>query len=79
MITDALGLDADQQAKARDLFAAARQKAEASGDPDARRAAMREAMTQLEAILRPDQKAKFAELRAHMGGPGGGPGGGGAQ
>jgi multidrug efflux system membrane fusion protein len=72
MLTDALGLDADQQAKAREIFAAARAKAQASGDPDAYRTAMKEANTQLEAILRPEQKAKFVEMRAHMGGPPGG-------
>ena len=79
MLTDTLGLDADQQVKAKALFDAANQKAEASGDPDARHAAMHEAMTQLETILRPDQKARYAQMRAHMGGPGGGSGGGGAQ
>ncbi len=76
MLTDQLGLDADQQAKAAAIFAAARQKAEASDDPDARRAAMHEAMSQLGAILRPDQQAKLEALRAARGGGSGGPGGG---
>jgi len=71
-----LNLDPDQQAKQQAIFAAARAKAQASGDPDAYRGAMHDAMTQFEAILRPDQKAKLAELRAHLGGPGGGPQGG---
>jgi multidrug efflux system membrane fusion protein len=71
-----LNLDADQQAKQQAIFAAARAKAQASGDPDAYRGAMHEAMTQFEAILRPDQKAKLAQLRAQQGGPGGGSGGG---
>ena len=39
-------------------------------DPDARRQAMRQAygkaFDQLDAILRPDQKAKLAQLRAQM-------------
>ncbi len=76
---DDLGLDAGQQAKAAAIFAEARQKAVASGgDPDARRAIMHDAFTKLEAILRPDQKAKLDALRAQMrGGQGGGQGGGG--
>ncbi len=76
MIADQLNLDADQKAKAQGFFAAAREKAQASSDPDARRAAMREAMAQLETILRPDQKAKLAAMRSHMGG---GQGGGASQ
>ncbi len=80
-LTAALDLDAAQQAKAKAIFAAARDKAEASSDPDARHAAMQDAMTQFEAILRPDQKAKAAALRSHMGGGqgGGGQGGGAPQ
>ena len=78
MMADALNLDADQKAKAQGFFAAAREKAEASSDPDARRTAMKEAMGKLETILRPDQKAKLAELRAHMA-QGGGQGGGAQQ
>lgn len=59
-----LGLTPDQQAKAQEIFAAAREKALTSDDPDARRAAMRDAMTQVEAILTPQQKARLAAQRA---------------
>jgi multidrug efflux system membrane fusion protein len=76
MMTDQLGLDADQKAKARQIFTAARAKARASSDPDARRTAMHGAMTQLEAILTPDQKAKLEALRAAHAGGSAGPGGG---
>jgi membrane fusion protein, multidrug efflux system len=72
MMTEVLGLDAGQQAKAQAIFAEARQKAEASDDPDARQAARREAMAKLDAILRPDQKAKLQALRAQRGAQGGG-------
>ena len=83
MLAD-LNLDAQQQAKADVIFGEARQKAMASmgdgADPDARRnafrAAMGEAMGKLAPILRPDQKAKLAEIRARMAegrGQGGGP------
>ncbi len=77
MLTQQLGLDAGQQAKAQAIFAAARAKAEGSGDPDARRTAMREAMGQLDAILTPAQKARLQAIRAAR--EGGGAGGGGAQ
>jgi Spy/CpxP family protein refolding chaperone len=76
MMTDQLGLDADQKAKAQQIFTAARAKAQASSDPDARRTAMHGAMTQLEAILTPDQKAKLEALRAAHAGGSAGPGGG---
>jgi multidrug efflux system membrane fusion protein len=62
---DALGLDAAQQAQAKVIMAAARAN---PGDPDARRAAM----TKLQAILTPAQKAKFAAMRASHGGEGNG-------
>lgn len=68
-----LGLDAQQKAKADAIFAAARQQA--GDDPDARRQAMRQAMGQLEPILRPDQKQKLAQIRARMAGGGGRSGG----
>jgi len=79
-----LNLDATQQAKADEIFGEARQKAMASmgdnADPDARRAAMRavfgEAFGKLAPYLRPDQKAKLAEIRARAAqnqGQGGGP------
>lgn len=60
MIT-ALNLDAGQQAQAKAIFAAAGQQAQASGDM---RAAFKDAFAKLEAILRPDQKAKFEQMRA---------------
>jgi len=70
---DALGLDAAQRAQAEHIFAAARAQAQGSSDPNARRAAMQEAFGKLNAILRPDQKAKLAALRAQgRGGNGGG-------
>ena len=72
---DALGLDASQKAQADAIFAQARAQAEASSDPDARRAAMRGAMAKLDAILRPDQKAKLAAMRAQAEARRGGPGG----
>ncbi len=77
MLTGQLGLDADQQAKAKAIFDAARAKAEGSSDPDARHTAMREAMGQFAAILRPDQKAKLEALRAQREAGGGGQGGSG--
>ncbi len=70
-----LNLDAQQQLKAQALFTAARGEAMsnaagAGDDPDAqrqaRRAAYDKAFGQLDAILRPDQKAKLAQLRAQM-------------
>jgi multidrug efflux system membrane fusion protein len=61
---DALGLSPAQQAEAKAIFDQAR----ASGDPDARRAAMQK----LQAILTPEQKAKLAALRAAREGGGGG-------
>jgi multidrug efflux system membrane fusion protein len=83
---DQLNLDAGQQAKVQAILAEARQKAAQQGgdDPAARgqafRGAMQEAMGKITPILRPDQKAKFDELRAQQaqgGGFGGGrPGGG---
>ncbi len=83
-----LNLDADQQLKAQALFTQARGEviaaaSSAGDDPDARRKAFHDAygkaFDQLNAILRPDQKAKLAQLRAqmaqHQGGQGGGQGG----
>lgn len=75
-----LNLDAVQQAKADAIFADAREKAQGTlgedADPDTRRAVMRkamgEAMGRLAPVLRPDQKAKLAEIRAKMA-AGGGP------
>jgi multidrug efflux system membrane fusion protein len=85
-----LTLDAQQQSKAEAIFTKARgdamtAAANAGDDPDAqrnaRRQAMEQAFSQLEPILRPDQKAKLAQVRAQMaqhrggGNQGGGDGG----
>jgi multidrug efflux system membrane fusion protein len=61
---EALGLSPSQKAQAAAIFAAAQAQAQGSTDPDARRAAMRQAFDKLEVILTPDQKAKLAVLRA---------------
>ena len=70
-----LDLDAQQQLKAQALFTAARGEAMsnaagAGDDPDAQRSARKaaydKAFGQLDAILRPDQKTKLAQLRAQM-------------
>jgi multidrug efflux system membrane fusion protein len=85
-----LNLDAQQQLKAQAIFTKARgdamtAAANAGDDPgaqrNARRQAMEQAFSQLEPILRPDQKAKLAQVRAQMaqhrgGGNQGGDGGG---
>jgi multidrug efflux system membrane fusion protein len=57
----ALNLDPAQQEKAKAIFAAAGQQAQSTGDF---RAAFQGAFAQLDAILRPDQKAKLAQMRA---------------
>ncbi len=57
----ALNLDAGQQQQAQAIFAAAGQQAQSTGDF---RTAMQGAFTKLDAILRPDQKAKLQQLRA---------------
>ncbi len=75
-----LNLDATQMPKAQAALSAARARAaESPGDPDARRQAMRQAFSEIEPILRPDQKAKLKELQADGGGfrGAGGPGAGG--
>jgi multidrug efflux system membrane fusion protein len=85
-----LNLDAQQQLKAEAIFTKARgdamaAAANAGDDPDAqrnaRRQAMEQAFSQLAPLLRPDQKAKLAQVRAQMaqhrgGGSQGGDGGG---
>jgi multidrug efflux system membrane fusion protein len=76
-----LNLDAAQQAKADEIFAKARERSAASpASPDAFRQANRQAMADIEKILRPDQKARLDELRANArqasGNFGGGFGGG---
>lgn len=69
-----LGLDAGQQKKAEPIFAEMREKtrtAMSSGDREGARKAREESFAKLEAILKPEQKARLAELRARMGPPGG--------
>lgn len=81
-MAEQLDLDKDQKAKADAIFAEMRQKTQAaqgSGDRAAMRAARESAFTKLDAILKPEQKAKFAALRARMGGGRGQGGGGGGQ
>jgi multidrug efflux system membrane fusion protein len=56
-----LNLDANQQQQAQAIFAAAGQQAQSSGDF---RGAMQGAFAKLDAILRPDQKAKLQQMRA---------------
>jgi multidrug efflux system membrane fusion protein len=74
-----LNLTADQQTKVKAIFADARTKAEAAGDDmDARRSIMQDANKQVEALLTPDQKAKFEAARAQARAAGGYGGGGGA-
>jgi HlyD family secretion protein len=69
-VTEALDLDSGQQAKAKVIFEKAQAKARAAGG-DNRRQAMQEAnqaaFTELEAILKPDQKPKLIALRATIG------------
>ncbi len=71
-----LNLTPDQQSKADAILAQARQQAQGSDDPDARRAAMKAAMQQVQALLTPAQKAKLQELRAAQQQQGGGDQGG---
>jgi HlyD family secretion protein len=80
---EALDLSPDQRKKADVIVAEARARAmaAASGDPQARRQAMRqttqEVLAKLEPILKPAQKAKLIALRARMAATGGGRGRGG--
>lgn len=80
-LTEQLDLDAGQQKKVEPILTAARMKAAAaSGDPQARRAAMTDALTRIEPLLKADQKTKLVALRATMatggrGGAGGMPSG----
>lgn len=73
-----LDLDAGQTRKAEAILAEERTKAmaQASGDPTARRQAMRQmmqaALTRIEPILKPAQKEKLVALRARMASMGGG-------
>jgi Spy/CpxP family protein refolding chaperone len=67
-----LNLTADQQAKVKAIFADARTRADAAGDDStARRAIMQNANQQVEALLTPDQKARFEAARAQARAAGG--------
>ncbi|MDP1631510.1 MAG: efflux RND transporter periplasmic adaptor subunit [Caulobacter sp.] len=74
---DDLALNADQRAKAEAILSEARAKAmaAASGDPTARRQAVRQAMqealTRIEPLLKPAQKEKLVAIRARMAASGG--------
>jgi multidrug efflux system membrane fusion protein len=62
---DQLDLTPDQKTKVAAIQADMRAKMAAAGDDsDARRAAMKDGMTRITALLTPDQKAKMAQLRA---------------
>ncbi len=74
-----LGLDPNQQAKVDAIMQEARQTAQSTDDPDARRQAMQGAMARIAPILRPDQKAKLDALRAQQRANGGGQGGNAGQ
>lgn len=77
-LIEGLDLDAGQRKKAEAIIAEARARAmaQASGDPTARRQAMRqmtrEVLARLEPILKPAQKEKLVALRARMAAMGGG-------
>lgn len=77
-LLDQLDLDAGQRGKAEAILAEERAKAlaQASGDPAARRQAMRSMMqtvlTRLDPILKPAQKEKLVALRARIATMGGG-------
>jgi HlyD family secretion protein len=73
-MAEQLGLDAGQQKKAEPIFAEMREKmrtALGSGDREAARKAREEAFAELDALLKPDQKPKLAELRARTAAIGG--------
>ncbi len=82
-VLEQLDLDASQKTKADAIFAEAMSKARAaaSGDQRAQRQAMRaavqEALTKIEPLLKPAQKDKLIALRARMASAGGGRGQGG--
>ena len=82
-VLEQLDLDASQKTKADAIFAEAMSKARAaaSGDQRAQRQAMRaavqEALTKIEPLLKPAQKEKLVALRARMASAGGGRGQGG--
>lgn len=82
-LLEQLDLDAGQKTKAEAIFAEAMSKARAAASGDQRaqrqamRAAMQEALTKIEPILKPAQKEKLVALRARMASAGGGRGQGG--
>jgi HlyD family secretion protein len=82
-LLEQLDLDAGQKAKAEAIFTEAMSKARAAASGDQRaqrqamRAAMQEALTKIEPILKPAQKEKLVALRARMASAGGGRGQGG--
>ena len=66
---DALNLDPAQRTRVQAIVAADQPKMRAAfqaGDMDAARAARQQMSSQIEAVLRPDQRAKYAALRAKM-------------
>lgn len=68
-IAQQLGLDAGQQKRAEPILAGMREKTRAalgSGDRDGARKAREDGFAKLGAILKPEQKAKLAELSARM-------------
>ncbi|MDP2260263.1 MAG: efflux RND transporter periplasmic adaptor subunit [Caulobacter sp.] len=77
-VLEQLDLDAGQKQKAEAIFAEAMSKARAAASGDQRaqrqamRAAMQEALTKIEPILKPAQKEKLIALRARMASAGGG-------
>lgn len=74
-LKEALGLTAEQETKVKAIQADAAEKVKALKDkePKEKRAESmkirEEANAKIEAILTPEQKAKFAELKAKRGGP----------
>jgi len=59
-----LDLTPDQQSKASAIMAQARQQAQATDDPDARRQVFMASQQHIQALLTPEQNAKLKELRA---------------
>ena len=72
-----LNLTPDQQSKTDAIMAQARQQAQATDDPDARRQIFMASQQQIQAILTPEQAAKLKELRAAARAQQDGQGGGG--
>ena len=68
-LLDGLGLDPGQRARAEAILADSRARAQAayrSGDRDGARTARQDGFRKLDAILRPDQRAKLAAARERM-------------